>query len=163
LSPTQIFPGKVKLPAATGIAAARFHSLFWNRDVIYTWGLNAGQVFTINLFMLANEKHHYFVFQLGHGKTNEKTIISPKSVVFFLDKKIRDVFTSDGAVVVLTENSDVYALQEFTTKRVLSVKHLKISRMAVIGGHLNSKVIPDSNLVNCFSEIFMAIATFQVF
>lgn len=36
--------GKNRLPAAVGIGAARFHSLFWTRDALYTWGLNAGQV-----------------------------------------------------------------------------------------------------------------------
>jgi len=44
LSPNVVGVGKTKLPPATGIAAARFHSICWNKDAIYTWGLNAGQV-----------------------------------------------------------------------------------------------------------------------
>ena len=39
--------GKSKLPYALGIGAARFHSLLWTRDGLYTWGLNAGQVIAV--------------------------------------------------------------------------------------------------------------------
>ena len=33
-----------KYPAALGVAAARFTSLFWSADSVYTWGLHGGQL-----------------------------------------------------------------------------------------------------------------------
>ena len=36
--------GGIKLPVGVGVAAARYHSVFWTDDAVYTWGLNAGQL-----------------------------------------------------------------------------------------------------------------------
>ena len=36
--------GGVKQPAAVGVAAGRYHSVFWTEEAVYTWGLNAGQL-----------------------------------------------------------------------------------------------------------------------
>jgi hypothetical protein len=48
-SPQPIYVGgKGRLPAAIGIGAGRFHSLFWCKEGLYTWGLNAGQVTTFS-------------------------------------------------------------------------------------------------------------------
>lgn len=52
-------PCTTKGVKALGIGAARFHSLYWTSDSVYTWGLNAGQ--------------------LGHIK-GDKTVIQPKLV-----------------------------------------------------------------------------------
>ena len=46
-----------------GVCASRFHSVFWNKDRVYTCGLNAGA--------------------LGHLK-GEKTIVAPKQVSNYL-------------------------------------------------------------------------------
>ena len=38
-----------KLPnGVKGIAASKFHSVFWTDDELYTWGLNAGQLGQLN-------------------------------------------------------------------------------------------------------------------
>jgi alpha-tubulin suppressor-like RCC1 family protein len=29
---------------AVGVAAGRYHSVYWTEDALYTWGLNAGQL-----------------------------------------------------------------------------------------------------------------------
>ncbi len=42
-------------------------------------------------------------FKIGHLKADDKTIVTPKFVTPLNDKKIRDVSTSDGSIVVLTE------------------------------------------------------------
>jgi alpha-tubulin suppressor-like RCC1 family protein len=36
--------GGLKLPPAVGVAAGRYHSIFWTEETLYTWGLNAGQL-----------------------------------------------------------------------------------------------------------------------
>ncbi len=36
--------GGLKLPSAVGVAAGRYHSIFWTEETLYTWGLNAGQL-----------------------------------------------------------------------------------------------------------------------
>ena len=41
---------KSKIPPALGIGAGKFHSLLWNKDGLYTWGLNAGQVSFVKVF-----------------------------------------------------------------------------------------------------------------
>lgn len=45
-----------------GIYAARYHSVAFTANGLYTWGLHGGQ--------------------LGHSKDKEKTIITPKKVIF---------------------------------------------------------------------------------
>lgn len=55
-------------PAALGIGAGRFHSLFWTRSSLFTWGLNAGQ--------------------LGHLK-GAKTTLVPKLVTSLQQKDLQ--------------------------------------------------------------------------
>ena len=106
-----------KFPAAVGVAAARFHSLFWTADAVYTWGLNGGQ--------------------LGHIK-GERTILQPKLVSSLTgrENKVTEVVSSDGASVVLTARGDVMALCEYQTKKLGQRQH-NVVRMAVTGGHLD--------------------------
>jgi hypothetical protein len=68
-------------------------------------------------------------------------------VTSLADKKIRDVSTSDASIVVMTENGDVIAIQDFATKRIFSTKQFDVVKMASTGGHLDSKVMPNSDLV----------------
>jgi len=118
LAPAPITPrGTTKHPSALGVAAARFHSLFWSSDSVYTWGLNAGQ--------------------LGHMK-GEKTVIQPKLVASLAGKenKINMVVASDGASVVLTCKGDVVALYEYTSKKLGQRQH-NVARLSVCGGNLD--------------------------
>ena len=88
-----------------------------------------------------------FTSQLGHLRTDDKTISSPKLVTSLADKKIRSVSTTNASIVVMTENGDVIAIQDFTSKRILSTKTFDVVKMAASGGHLDPKVVPNSNLV----------------
>ena len=101
---------------AIGIGAARFHSLFWTKDSVFTWGLNAGQ--------------------LGHLK-GDKTIPHPKLVSSLNEKdvKIVRVATSDGAIVVLTSAGDILALHEYKTRKI-NRQH-GVVKIEVVGGHLD--------------------------
>ena len=49
-----------KYPAALGVAAARFTSLFWSVDSVYTWGLHGGQ--------------------LGHIRGQERTVRNTETI-----------------------------------------------------------------------------------
>jgi len=123
LAPAPITPrGTAKLPPALGVAAARFHSLFWTTDSVYTWGLNAGQ--------------------LGHMR-GDKTVIQPKLVASLAGKenKIHSVVVSDGASVVLTAKGDVVALYEYGSKKIGQRQH-NIARLAVCGGNLDTLAGP---------------------
>ena len=106
-----------KFPAAVGVAAARFHSLFWTVDAVYTWGLNGGQ--------------------LGHIK-GERSILQPKLVSSLTgrENKITEVAVSDGASVVLTARGDVMALCEYQSKKLGQRQH-NVVKIAVTGGHLD--------------------------
>jgi len=123
LAPAPITPrGTTKHPPALGVAAARFHSLFWTADSVYTWGLNAGQ--------------------LGHIR-GDKSVIQPKLVASLAGKenKIQMVVVSDGASVVLTAKGDVVALYEYGSKKLGQRQH-NIARLAVSGGNLDSMAGP---------------------
>ena len=107
--------------AAIGIAANMFHSLFWTKDALYTWGLNAGQ--------------------LGHLKGEDVYITNPKLVssIYQKDHEIADVVCSEGAIVVQTTNGELIALYEYQTKKRITPKRIAdINKVAVIGGHLDS-------------------------
>lgn len=93
-----------KLPPARGVAAARFHSVFYSSDSVFTWGLNAGQ--------------------LGHMR-GQTSVILPKLVSSLSgrDNEISSVVVSDGATVVLTRKGDVVALYEFGSKKLGQRQH----------------------------------------
>lgn len=114
-------PG-VKLAPAVGVAAGRYHSVFWTEEAVYTWGLNAGQ--------------------LGHLK-GDKTVILPKLVAAIAgkDTKIEKVEVSDGATVLLTGKGEVMALHQYAVKKLGARQH-GIQKIQVIGGHLDPAVDP---------------------
>ena len=107
---------KSKLPNAKGIAASKFHSLFWTEDELYTWGLNAGQ--------------------LGHLK-NEKSIYVPKLVSSIKGQKIKQVSSADGAIVVLLSNGDLMAINDYQTRK-LSSRLSAVVKIEALGGHLDT-------------------------
>ena len=111
-----------KLPPARGVAAARFHSVFFSTDSVYTWGLNAGQ--------------------LGHMR-GQTSVILPKLVSSLSgrDNKISSVVVSDGATVVLTSKGDVVALYEYGSKKLGQRQH-NVLRLAVTGGSLDPGSCP---------------------
>ena len=55
------------------MAAARFHSLYWTADGVFTWGLNAGQLGHIKVRY--RDLHHQDFHHQG-----ERTVIQPKLV-----------------------------------------------------------------------------------
>ena len=110
--------------SAIGIAASRYHSLFWTKDSLYTWGLDAGQ--------------------LGHIKSENSTYITTPKLVSSLNQKdieISSVTCSEGAIVVQTTSGDLYALYEYQTKKlrtkITSKRIPDITKVLVIGGHLD--------------------------
>lgn len=106
-----------------GIGAARYHSVIWTSRVLYTFGLNAGQ--------------------LGHFKVdNEHTIINPRSVTSIVlrdEGTLACVGISDGATVVSTSFGDIYVLHQYQTRKVAS-RMVGVVKVACIGGHLDSRV-----------------------
>jgi hypothetical protein len=124
--PTLLNSAKTKLPsAAVGVAASKFHSLFWTKNQLYTWGLNGGQ--------------------LGHMNT-DRTISAPKLVSTFKNVDIQSVCSCDGAIVVLTKAGDLMALNEYQTRRVAS-RLLNVVKIEAIGGHLDPKAISKNLLL----------------
>ena len=106
-----------------GIGAAKYHSVIWTKNEIFTFGLNAGQ--------------------LGHFyHDNEKTIQAPRkvtSIVLKDDTKINCVGISDGATVISTTQGNVYVLHQYQTRQAAS-KVLGILKIECVGGRLNSKI-----------------------
>jgi len=118
-----MFNGNSKSIPIKGICTSRFHSIFWNSSAVFTCGLNAGQ--------------------LGHLK-GENTIIIPKQVSSLrglVDAEITIVAASDGATAIATSRGDVYLLHEFQCRKIAS-KQLDIAKIVMIGGNLDSSVVP---------------------
>ena len=110
---------------AKGIAASKFHSVFWTDDELYTWGLNAGQL-----------------GQLNH----DKIIYTPKLVSSLKGSRIQHLSSSDGAIVVLTHNGDLLALNEYQTRKIAS-KLSNVVKIQAVGGHLDPKALSKQSLL----------------
>ena len=106
-------------------------------------------VWTLSLLLSEDSwmTRHFFSSQLGHPRTDDKTVALPKLVTSLADKRIRFVSTTNASIVVATENGDVIAIQDFASKRILSTKPFEVVKMVASGGHLDPKVVPNSNLV----------------
>ncbi|CAL1279292.1 unnamed protein product [Larinioides sclopetarius] len=109
----------LKGKAVLGICAARFHSVIYTKDSVYTFGLNAGQ--------------------LGHPK-GDRTQINPRQVsgLYTEECNLTHVVTSDGAIVCATNRGDVYVLHEYQIRKIAS-RQLEIMKLSVVGGHLDSR------------------------
>lgn len=87
-----------------GVCAAQYHSVAWGPNVLFTWGLNAGQ--------------------LGHKKNtkskDQQFIVTPKAVNIVNEISINAVATSNGATVVCTKKGDVYVLHEHLCRKIAS-------------------------------------------
>lgn len=88
------------LNPVTEVIAMKYHTVAWCSNAIYTWGLHAGQ--------------------LGHDKSANKYIITPKQVPHFHsnDSTINLVAGSIGATAFLTSSGDIYVLHEYQCRKI---------------------------------------------
>lgn len=122
-----------------GICAARYHTVLYTKEAVFTFGLNAGQ--------------------LGHLKGN-RTQISPRQVstLDHKDWKITHVVASVGATVCATNKGDVYVLHEYQCRKIAS-RQLEIQKLSVVGGHLDSHCEPASTKEGNSIELRIIILT----
>ena len=131
---------KEKYPAAIGVSASRYHSCFWTKDSLWTWGLNGGQ--------------------LGHTKGDKVGL--PRVVSSLKEISIKDVSCSEGATIILTNCGEILALNGFSTKRRLtSRKYHDVVKIQSIGGHLNSVNLSETGGVDL--RIFMMTKQGNIF
>lgn len=93
------------VPLIHSVSAGRFHSLAWNSNCLYTWGLNGGQ--------------------LGHTLDEQKAnkyIIAPKVAkqLNLGNAYIKLVSSSDGAIGICTNKGDIYVLHEYQCRKIAS-------------------------------------------
>ncbi|XP_046673434.1 inhibitor of Bruton tyrosine kinase isoform X1 [Homalodisca vitripennis] len=125
-SPRPIQPRHLKAAGSmvTGVAAARFHSVFWSESAILTCGLHGGQ--------------------LGHPQFLERTVVIPKQVMGISlgqKHKIVDVAVSVGATAVIVNKGDIWVLHNYQVRRIAS-RMLDAVKVSVFGGELNADVDP---------------------
>ncbi|XP_013776392.1 inhibitor of Bruton tyrosine kinase-like [Limulus polyphemus] len=118
LSPRQLSLKFLKGKEIVGVCAARFHSVLYTKDAVFTFGLNAGQ--------------------LGHPK-GDRTQILPRQVAGLdhQNVQITHVAASDGATVCATRKGDVYVLHEYQCRKIAS-RQLEIQKLSIVGGHLDA-------------------------
>ncbi|XP_076032976.1 inhibitor of Bruton tyrosine kinase isoform X2 [Oratosquilla oratoria] len=106
-----------------GIGTARYHSVMWTRRILYSFGLNAGQ--------------------LGHHRAaNERTVVSPRAVTSIVLKEGGEILCTgvcDAATVIVTSLGDIYVLHQYQTRKVAS-KMQGVVKVACEGGHLDTRV-----------------------
>ncbi|XP_049802872.1 inhibitor of Bruton tyrosine kinase [Schistocerca nitens] len=129
LSPREVPQRYCRLPGSAplrGVCAGRFHTVMWGEKGLLTCGLHAGQ--------------------LGHVKSPEHTVLQPRLVSAMNHKECEIILVaaSDGATVVATKKGDVYVLHEYQCRKIAS-RQLGITKLSVIGGHLDAHV--DSNVL----------------
>ena len=119
--PKEVTSKSLKNKIFIGISAARFHSVIYTKQELYTFGLNAGQ--------------------LGYSKDPELQT-SPKLVTYLYKKErnIVSVVASDGATLCLMADGDLYILQDFICRKIY-MKLLDIKKICMAGGALKSKKI----------------------
>lgn len=100
-----------------GAAAGRYHSVFFTKHEVYSCGLNAGQ--------------------LGHQKGEEYQTL-PRQVSGLADKDvtINKVTCSDGATVCATDRGDIFLLNLYICRKIIS-RFTDLVHMAVVGGELD--------------------------
>ncbi|XP_062847377.1 inhibitor of Bruton tyrosine kinase isoform X2 [Trichomycterus rosablanca] len=123
--PKQVTSKCLKGRSVIGVAAARFHTVLWTRDAVYTVGLNGGQ--------------------LGYllDPNGEKCVTAPRQVsaLHHKDVTIAMAAASNGATVCLTEKGDIYLLADYQCKKMAS-KQLNFKKVLVSGGCLDHRVDP---------------------
>lgn len=125
-----------------GIGAAKYHSVIWTSKILYTFGLNGGQ--------------------LGHYKnTSERTIIIPRkvtSVTLQAEGQIACIAVSDGATVVCTSCGDIYVLHQYQTRKIASKMH-NIAKVACVGGFLDPSVNAEGLTEKGGTDLKIAVLT----
>ncbi|XP_064460638.1 inhibitor of Bruton tyrosine kinase-like [Ornithodoros turicata] len=117
LSPKPILLKFMKQKKIVGICAARYHSVVYTKDAVYTFGLNAGQ--------------------LGHPKGDRlQTAPRQVSALSHADVEFTHVISANGAVVCATKKGDVYVLHEYQCRKIAS-RQLEIKKLCVVGGQLD--------------------------
>ncbi|XP_078255950.1 inhibitor of Bruton tyrosine kinase isoform X2 [Rhinoraja longicauda] len=123
--PRQVQSKNLKGRTVIGVAVARFHTVLWTKDALYTMGLNGGQ--------------------LGYllDPNGERCVLVPRQVsaLHHKDVVISLVAASDGATVCVTERGDVYLLTGYQCKKIAS-RQLNLKKVLVTGGYLDHKVDP---------------------
>ncbi|XP_063615380.1 inhibitor of Bruton tyrosine kinase-like, partial [Penaeus indicus] len=125
-----------------GIGAAKYHSVMWTSKILYTFGLNGGQ--------------------LGHFKNpSERTIITPRkvtSVTLQAGGQIACIAVSDGATVVCTSCGDIYVLHQYQTRKIASKMH-NIAKVACVGGFLDPSVNAEGLTEKGGTDLKIAVLT----
>ncbi|KAJ8026856.1 Inhibitor of Bruton tyrosine kinase [Holothuria leucospilota] len=118
LKPRQIIGKGFTDKKIVGVVAAKYHSVFYTEDQVYTCGLNGGQI--------------------GHAK-GDKFVTTPKLVTSLNHKNmtISTIAASEGVTVCSTSNGDIYLLQNYICRKIVN-KQLNIRKMVVVGGKLES-------------------------
>ncbi|XP_040567916.2 inhibitor of Bruton tyrosine kinase [Lepeophtheirus salmonis] len=95
-----------------GVGSSNYYSCYWSSGVIYAWGLNLGQ--------------------MGHILDEDNPYSESPRLVCTLtnEHKIRQVYTSDASIVILTQNDKLLIFRETNIKRLQlpckSVKKVQI-------------------------------------
>uniref|UniRef100_A0A0K2UL11 Uncharacterized protein n=2 Tax=Lepeophtheirus salmonis TaxID=72036 RepID=A0A0K2UL11_LEPSM len=95
-----------------GVGSSNYYSCYWSSGVIYAWGLNLGQ--------------------MGHILDEDNPYSECPRLVCTLtnEHKIRQVYTSDASIVILTQNDKLLIYRETNIKRLQlpckSVKKVQI-------------------------------------
>ncbi|XP_068698933.1 inhibitor of Bruton tyrosine kinase-like isoform X2 [Montipora foliosa] len=103
--------------AIVGAAAGRYHSVFHTQNEVYSCGLNAGQ--------------------LGHSKGEEHQIL-PRQISGLADRNvsISKLTCSDAATVCATTKGDIFLLNLYTCRRIIS-RFADLTHLEVFGGELD--------------------------
>ncbi|XP_072018239.1 LOW QUALITY PROTEIN: inhibitor of Bruton tyrosine kinase-like [Amphiura filiformis] len=123
LTPKPIYNKVIRNKSLAGVAVGRFHTVVFTDDILFTFGLNAGQ--------------------LGHSK-GEKYLQTPRQVTSLQHKNVVlcQVTASDAATVVATKAGDIYVLNEYQCRKVAS-KQLNLTKLVVNGGTLDADLDPN--------------------
>lgn len=119
LSPKPISLKFLKDKKVVGICAARYHTVVYTKDAVYTFGLNAGQ--------------------LGHPKGDRlQSVPRQVSPLNSADVEFTHVVSADGAIVCGTKKGDIFVLHEYQCRKIAS-KQLEIKKLSVVGGQLDHR------------------------
>ncbi|XP_063626736.1 inhibitor of Bruton tyrosine kinase [Cydia splendana] len=103
----------LKLSQPIGLCSGRSHAVVWNKNAVYTWGVNCGQ--------------------LGHSQ-EDKIVTTPKRVAISMNNKeeagIQLVGAGDAATVITTSRGDVYLLHKHICKKI-AIKQINLRQVCV--------------------------------
>lgn len=122
-----------------GVGADKYHSFFFTKESLYTFGLNAGQ--------------------LGHAKGPRlQTVPKLVSSLIIENAKLTHVKTAIGAIVAANSLGDVHVLHEYKCRKIVS-SLTNIRTISVYGGHLDEKCQVSDIVSEGGSELMVLILT----